>query len=112
MENQAGEMIQMAASQAQVLGITAVAVAIIIGMAAMGTALGFGLLGGRFLESTARQPELAPMLLIRMFIIAGLLDAVSMIGVGVALLFTFANPFLGRLNETLKPGLDALGIGS
>ncbi|MDE0488974.1 MAG: ATP synthase F0 subunit C, partial [Gammaproteobacteria bacterium] len=65
MENQAGEMIQLAASQAQVLGVTAVAVAIIIGMAAMGTALGFGLLGGRFLESTARQPELAPMLLIR-----------------------------------------------
>ena len=63
MENQAGEMVQLAASQAQVLGITAVAVAIIIGMAAMGTALGFGLLGGRFLESTARQPELAPMLL-------------------------------------------------
>ena len=111
MENQAAEMIQMAASQAQVLGITAVAVAIIIGLAALGTALGFGLLGGRFLESTARQPELAPMLLIRMFIIAGLLDAVSMIGVGVALLFTFANPFLGSLNETLKPGLDALGIG-
>ncbi len=99
MENQAGEMIQLAASQAQVLGVTAVAVAIIIGMAAMGTALGFGLLGGRFLESTARQPELAPMLLIRMFIIAGLLDAVSMIGVGVALLFTFANPFLGELNS-------------
>ena len=101
MENQAGEMIQLAASQAQVLGVTAVAVAIIIGMAAMGTALGFGLLGGRFLESTARQPELAPMLLIRMFIIAGLLDAVSMIGVGVALLFTFANPFLGELNSLI-----------
>ena len=67
----------------------------------MGTALGFGLLGGRFLESTARQPELAPMLLIRMFIIAGLLDAVSMIGVGVALLFTFANPFLGQLNAAI-----------
>ncbi|MXW73508.1 MAG: F0F1 ATP synthase subunit C, partial [Chromatiales bacterium] len=54
-----------------------------------------------FLESTARQPELAPMLLIRMFIIAGLLDAVSMIGVGVALLFTFANPFLGQLNAAI-----------
>ncbi len=101
MENQAEEMIQLAASQAQVLGITAVAVAIIIGMAAMGTALGFGLLGGRFLESTARQPELAPMLLFRMLIIAGLIDAVPMIGVGVALLFAFANPFLGQLNSLI-----------
>ncbi len=107
MDNQAGEMmqtIQMAAAQAEVLGVTALAVAIIIGMAALGTALGFGLLGGRFLESTARQPELAPMLLVRMFIIAGLLDAVSMIGVGVALLFTFANPFVGQLAAAVGQG--------
>lgn len=104
MENQAGEMIQMAASQAQVLGITALAVAIIIGMAAMGTALGFGLMGGRFLESTARQPELAPMLLTRMFLLAGLIDAVSMIGVGVALLFAFNNPFLEQLNVAIGVG--------
>ena len=32
--------------------------------------------------------------IIKMFIVAGLLDAVTMIGVGVALFFTFANPFL------------------
>ena len=104
MENQAGEMVQMAAAQAQVLGITALAVAIIIGMAAMGTALGFGLMGGRFLESTARQPELAPMLLTRMFLLAGLIDAVAMIGVGVALLFAFNNPFLEQLNAAIGAG--------
>ena len=104
MENQAGEMVQMVASQAQVLGITALAVAIIIGMAAMGTALGFGLMGGRFLESTARQPELAPMLLTRMFLLAGLIDAVAMIGVGVALLFAFNNPFLEQLNAAIGAG--------
>ena len=77
---------------------TAVAVAILIGMGALGTAIGFGLLGGRFLEGAARQPELVPMLQIKMFIVAGLLDAVTMIGVGIALFFTFANPFLGRLS--------------
>lgn len=104
MENQAGEMIQVVASQAQILGITALAVAIIIGMAAMGTALGFGLMGGRFLESTARQPELAPMLLTRMFLLAGLIDAVAMIGVGVALLFAFNNPFLEQLNAVIGAG--------
>ncbi|MDG2316482.1 MAG: F0F1 ATP synthase subunit C [Gammaproteobacteria bacterium] len=76
---------------------TAVAVAILIGMGALGTAIGFGLLGGRFLEGAARQPELVPMLQIKMFIVAGLLDAVTMIGVGIALFFTFANPFLGPL---------------
>lgn len=78
---------------ANVQGMTAVAVAILIGMGAMGTAIGFGLLGGKFLEGAARQPELVPMLQIKMFIVAGLLDAVTMIGVGVALFFTFANPF-------------------
>ena len=104
MENQAGEMIQVVASQAQILGITALAVAIIIGMAAMGTALGFGLMGGRFLESTARQPELAPMLQTRMFLLAGLIDAVAMIGVGVALLFAFNNPFLEQLNAAIAAG--------
>jgi F-type H+-transporting ATPase subunit c len=82
------------ASLAQVQGMTAVAVAILIGMGALGTAIGFGLLGGKFLEGAARQPELVPMLQIKMFIVAGLLDAVTMIGVAVALLFTYASPFL------------------
>jgi F-type H+-transporting ATPase subunit c len=78
--------------------MTAVAVAILIGMGALGTAIGFGLLGGKFLEGAARQPELVPMLQIKMFIVAGLLDAVTMIGVGIALFFTFANPFLAGIS--------------
>lgn len=79
------------------LSFSAIAVGIMIGMAAFGTAIGFGLLGGKFLEGAARQPEMAPMLQVKMFIIAGLLDAVPMIGVVIALLFTFANPFVGQL---------------
>ena len=86
------------ASVAQIQGMTAVAVAILIGMGALGTAIGFGLLGGKFLEGAARQPELVPMLQIKMFIVAGLVDAVAMIGVGIALFFTFANPFLAALS--------------
>ena len=73
-----------------VLGFTAIAVALLIGLAALGTAIGFGLLGGKFLESAARQPELAPMLQVKMFIVAGLLDAVTMIGVGIGLYMLFA----------------------
>ena len=84
----------MQALIAQVQGMTVLAVAIIIGLAAIGTALGFGILGGKFLEASARQPELMPQLQTKLFVIAGLLDAISMIGVGVALLFTFNNPFL------------------
>jgi F-type H+-transporting ATPase subunit c len=82
---------------AQVQGMTAIAVSILIGMGALGTAIGFGLLGGKFLEGSARQPEMIPKLQVKMFIVAGLLDAVTMIGVGVALLFTFNNPFLSTL---------------
>ncbi|MBT1451574.1 MAG: F-type H+-transporting ATPase subunit c [Glaciecola sp.] len=66
-----------------------IAVAIIIGMGALGTAIGFGIMGGKFLESSARQPELAPQLQVKMFILAGLIDAISMIGVGIALYILF-----------------------
>ena len=66
---------------ATVLSNTAIAVAILIGAGALGTAIGFGILGGRFLEGAARQPEMIPTLQVKMFIVAGLLDAVTMIGV-------------------------------
>lgn len=82
---------------AQIQGMTVLAVGIIFGLGALGTAIGFGILGGRFLEGAARQPELTPALQVKMFIVAGLLDAVTMIGIGFALFFTFANPFLGAI---------------
>ena len=82
---------------ADVQGMTAIAVGLVLGMGALGTAIGFGLLGGKFLEGAARQPELVPMLQVKMFVVAGLLDAVTMIGVGLALFFTFANPFLSAV---------------
>ncbi|WP_163622880.1 F0F1 ATP synthase subunit C, partial [Moraxella catarrhalis] len=50
------------------------------------------------LESSARQPELASSLQTKMFIVAGLLDAIAMIAVGISLLFIFANPFIGLLH--------------
>lgn len=79
------------------LGLTAVAAALMIGLGALGTAIGFGLLGGKFLESTARQPELAGALTGRMFIVAGLLDVVAMVGVGMGMILIFANPFLSQV---------------
>jgi len=73
---------------------TIFAVAILLGLAAIGTAFSFALLGGKFLEASARQPEMAPALQTKMFIVAGLLDAISMIAVGIALFLLFANPFI------------------
>jgi F-type H+-transporting ATPase subunit c len=80
---------------AQVMSYTLIAVGMLIGLGALGTAIGFALLGGKFLEGSARQPELTPMLQTKMFIVAGLLDAVPMIGVAIALLLIFSNPFTG-----------------
>jgi F-type H+-transporting ATPase subunit c len=34
-----------------------------------------------------------------MFLVVALLDAVAMIGVGIALFFAFANPFTGQFIE-------------
>ncbi|ATR77860.1 MULTISPECIES: F0F1 ATP synthase subunit C [Pseudomonadota] len=80
---------------AQISSMTVIAVALLIGLGALGTGIGFAILGGKFLEGVARQPELGSQLQTRMFIVAGLLDAVPMIGVGIAMLLLFANPLLG-----------------
>ncbi|MEM1175326.1 MAG: F0F1 ATP synthase subunit C [Pseudomonadota bacterium] len=84
-----------------VIAFTAIAVALMIGFGALGVGIGMGLLGGKFLEGAARQPELAPMLQTKMFIVVALLDAVAMIGVAIALLFSFANPFIGQLQNAV-----------
>jgi len=89
--------VELAKLIADVQGMTAIAVGLVLGLGALGTAIGFGLLGGKFLEGAARQPEMVPMLQVKMFVVAGLLDAVTMIGVGLALFFTFANPFLSAV---------------
>ena len=92
---------QYASLLANINSVTVIAVAILIAVGALGTAIGFALLGGKFLEGVARQPEMAAELQTKMFIMAGLLDAVTMIGVGIALFFTFANPFMTTLEAYL-----------
>ena len=91
---------------AQVQSSTALAVGIMIGLAALGAGLGLAIMAGKFLESAARQPELIPVLQVRMFITAGLIDAAFIISVAVGLLFAFASPFLvgGLAPELPVPG--------
>jgi len=74
---------------------TALGLGIIIGLGAIGACIGIGIMGSKFLESAARQPELIPTLQGRMFLLAGLIDAAFLIGVGIAMMFAFANPFAG-----------------
>jgi len=67
-----------------------VAGGLMMGLGAVGAAIGVGVLGGKFLEGVARQPELLPMLRTQLFIVLGLVDAVPMIAVGIALYVLFA----------------------
>ncbi|MEC8754545.1 MAG: F0F1 ATP synthase subunit C, partial [Pseudomonadota bacterium] len=55
---------------------------LMLGLGAVGAAVGVGVLGGKFMEGVARQPELLPMLRTQLFIVLGLVDAVPMIAVG------------------------------
>ena len=67
-----------------------VAGGLMMGLGAVGAAIGVGVLGGKFLEGIARQPELLPMLRTQLFIVLGLVDAVPMIAVGIGLYVVFA----------------------
>ena len=67
-----------------------VAGGVLMGLAAIGSGVGIGLLGGKYLEGVARQPELQPMLLTQLFIVLALVDAVPIIGVGISLYMIFA----------------------
>lgn len=81
-----------------VYGMSAIAAGLLIGLASLGTAIGFGVLGGKFLEGVARQPELTSMLMMRMFLMAGLVDAFAAISIVMGLYLFFANnPFASAL---------------
>ncbi len=66
------------------------AAGLMMGLAAIGAAIGIGILGGKFLEGSARQPDLLPLLRTQFFIVMGLVDAIPMIGVGLGMYLMFA----------------------
>ncbi|MEY3605518.1 MAG: synthase subunit, partial [Pseudomonadota bacterium] len=72
--------------------LVALAAGLIIGLGALGATIGIGIMGGRYMEGAARQPELMDQLQTKMFLLAGLIDAAFLIGVGIAMMFAFANP--------------------
>lgn len=75
----------------ETLGMLYIAAAFMIGLGALGTAIGFGLLGGKLLESSARQPEQAPALMTRFFLALALIDAIPIIGVAMGMVLLFVN---------------------
>ncbi|WAW08966.1 F0F1 ATP synthase subunit C [Oxalobacter vibrioformis] len=77
------------------IGLIAITCGLIIALAAIAAAFGIALMGGKYLEASARQPELMNPLRTNVLILAGLVDAVYLIAVGVAVMFAFVNPFGG-----------------
>ncbi|MDY6322401.1 MAG: F0F1 ATP synthase subunit C [Succinivibrio sp.] len=66
------------------------AAGLMMGLAAIGGAIGIGILGGKFLEGAARQPDLLSLLRTQFFIVMGLVDAIPMIAVGLGMYVMFA----------------------
>ena len=77
------------------VGFVALACGLIVALGAVGACLGIAMMGGKYIEASARQPELMDKLQTKMFLLAGLIDAAFLIGVGIAMMFAFANPFQG-----------------
>lgn len=63
---------------------------ILMGLGAIGSGVGIGMLSGKYLEGVARQPELRPLLMTQLFISLALVDAVPIIAVGISLYMIFA----------------------
>jgi F-type H+-transporting ATPase subunit c len=76
---------------------TAIGIGLMIGLGALGACVGIGIMGSKFLEAAARQPELIPMLQGRMFLLVGLIDASFIIGLAMAMYFAIANPLLTKI---------------
>lgn len=69
------------------------AVALMIGIPALGSCIGIGLATMKFLEGVARQPEMAPALQTKFLVGVGVIDGAFIIATGIALWFTTGNPF-------------------
>lgn len=86
--------VQLVQLLAQVQAYTGIGIGLIIGLGAAGACIGIGIMCASFLDGAARQPELIPALQGKVFLLLGLIDASFIIGVGLAMMFAFANPLL------------------
>jgi F-type H+-transporting ATPase subunit c len=87
---------------AMIQAYTGIGIGLMIGLGALGACVGVGIMCSRFLEGAARQPELIPQLQAKVFLLLGLIDASFIIGTGIALWYTTANPFLAQLANLPK----------
>ena len=83
---------------AQIQAFTGIGIGLIIGLGPLGACIGIGIMCSSFLDGAARQPEMIPVLQGKVFLLLGLIDASFIIGVGLAMMFAFANPLLSVIH--------------
>jgi F-type H+-transporting ATPase subunit c len=71
---------------AQIQASTGIGIGLMIGLGALGACVGIGIMCSRFLEGAALQAKV--------FLLLGLIDASFIIGLGIAMLFAYANPLI------------------
>jgi F-type H+-transporting ATPase subunit c len=77
------------------INLVPLAVGHMIGLGAIGSCLGVGVMAAKYLEASARQPELMDKLQGKVFLLVGVLDGAFIIATGIGLWFATANPFKG-----------------
>ncbi len=75
------------------INLLPLAVGHMIGLGAIGSCIGIGIMASRYLEASARQPELMEPLQSKVFLLVGVLDGAFIIATGIGLWFAVANPF-------------------
>jgi F-type H+-transporting ATPase subunit c len=71
------------------------AVGHMIGLGALGSCIGIGIMASKYLEASARQPEMMEAMQPKVFLLAGLLDGAFIISVALGVWFALAAPFGG-----------------
>ena len=69
------------------------AVALLIGIPALGSCIGIGLAAMKFLEGSSSQPELTPLLQSKFFMGVGVIDGAFIIATVIALWIVTGDPF-------------------
>lgn len=82
-----------------VLAGSALGAGLAIGLAAIGPGIGQGNVSAATVEGIARQPEAQGRLQGTMFVTIGIMEALALYGLVVALILLFANPFPALLQK-------------
>jgi len=85
----------------QIYAWTALGVGIILGLAALGSAVGWGMICSRYIEGIARQPELRGQLIGQTLFTGGLMESFPFIVLGLSMWFIFGNPFVAQIAKHL-----------